>query len=157
MTRSRPTNAPSRPRATHAPSRPTDEPVRSADELTARWEAILEPPVFGARTLWLAWLDARGRMLPMLVPIEDIPLVPDVALLDGLRRVHEGIAEAHLALVLSRPGRPEITGDDDEWAEGLRETLDDRIDGSWSLHLAAGGSVVPLVEAPQGTWSGRSS
>ena len=52
-------------------------------------------------------------------------------------------------MALCRPGRPEITEDDDEWAEALRSALDDgQIDGSWSLHLAAGGHVESLVAAP---------
>ena len=64
--------------------------------------------------------------------------------------MHEGISaehldgEGHLAMALCRPGRPEITEDDDGWAEALREVLDDgQIDGTWSLHLAAAGRVVP--------------
>ncbi|WP_324273626.1 hypothetical protein [Blastococcus brunescens] len=57
-------------------------------------------------------------------------------------------------MALCRPGDPRITEDDDEWAEGLRSALDDgQIEGSWSLYLAAGGSVVPLVEAPSWVWS----
>ena len=46
------------------------------------------------------------------------------------------------------------TKDDEEWAEALRATLDDgQIDGSWSLHLAAAGRVVPLVAAPERRWT----
>jgi hypothetical protein len=78
----------------------------------------------------------------------------------GLRQVHDSILEeqlggdGHLALALCRPGQPEFTEDDDEWAEALRSALDDgRIDSTWNLHLAAGGSVVPLVEAPSWVWS----
>jgi hypothetical protein len=57
-------------------------------------------------------------------------------------------------MALARPGQPEITGDDEEWAEALRATLDDgQIDGSWSLHLAAAGRVVPLVAAPERRWT----
>ena len=44
-----------------------------------------------------------------------------------------------------------ITDDDDEWVEALRDLLDDgQIDGTWSLHLAAGGRVVPLVNGEFG-------
>ncbi|SOE03557.1 hypothetical protein [Blastococcus haudaquaticus] len=137
-----------------------DVPIRSADELTRRWTMLLHPPVFGARSLWLSWFGTDGRMLPVVVPVDDIPLVPEPAMLMNLRQVHDSIAEehldgeGHLAMALCRPGDPRITEDDDEWAEALRSTLDDgRIDGSWSLHLAAGGSVVPLVPAPRRVWS----
>jgi hypothetical protein len=51
-------------------------------------------------------------------------------------------------MALCRPGRPDITDDDDAWVDALSEVLDDQIDGTWSLHLAAGGTVIPLVGLP---------
>src|SRR3954464_1996905 len=129
-----------------------DVPIRSTEELTARWEAMLEPPVFGARALWLTWLADDGRMLKVVVPVDDIPPVPDAGMLVGLRGLHLGVAEdhlrlgGHLAMALCRPGRPTVTKYDDAWVDGLREALDELPAGhTWSLHLAAGGSVVPLV------------
>jgi hypothetical protein len=83
-----------------------------------------------------------------------MPRLPDHALLAGLLSVHEGISAerlgggGHFALALCRPGRPEITADDDSWVDALSEVLDDRIEGSWSLHLAAGGHVQPLIDLP---------
>jgi hypothetical protein len=137
-----------------------DVPIRSADDLTRRWTALLDPPVFGARSLWLSWFGTDGRMLPVVVPVDDLPPLPEPALVMGLRQVHDSILEeqlggdGHLAMALARPGQPEITGDDEEWAEALRATLDDgQIDGSWSLHLAAAGRVVPLVAAPEQRWT----
>ena len=130
-------------------------PIRSAQDLTDRWAMLLNPPVFGARSLWLCWIGADGRMLPVVVPIDDLPELPDAGLLMGLREVHDGVTDAHLdgeghlAMALCRPGRPEITAGDDEWAEEFRAMFDDgQIDGTWSLHLAAGGTVVPLVNLP---------
>src|SRR5215210_1916756 len=123
----------------------TDVLIRSAQELTAHWAALLDPPIFGARSLWLMWLDA-GRALPAIIP--------DHAMLAELGAVHEPICDehvaghGHLAMALCPPGRPEITEDDDCWLEALSEVLDDRIDGTWSLHLAAAGRVTPLVDLP---------
>jgi hypothetical protein len=128
-----------------------DVPVRTAEELTARWAALLEPPVFDARALWLTWLVDDGRMLPVVVPVDDLPRLPDNALLSGLLGLHDAISEehldggGHLAMALCRPGRPDITDDDDTWVGALSELLDDQIDDTWSLHLAAGGRVLPLV------------
>ena len=130
-----------------------DVPIRSAEELTNHWAAVL-PPTSGASSLWLMWLRDDGLPLPALFPVADLPRVPDNAMLFGLLAIHEAIAEehldggGHLAMALCRPGRSEITEDDDEWVGMLSEVFDDRIDGSWSLHLAAGGCVVPLIDLP---------
>ncbi|MEX5718597.1 hypothetical protein [Geodermatophilus maliterrae] len=51
-------------------------------------------------------------------------------------------------MALRRPGEPVETEDDAEWAGALHEVLDDALDGTWSLHLAAGGRIEPLVESP---------
>ena len=127
-------------------------PVLSAVELTARWSDLLEPPAFGARSLWLAWVGPDGLMLPLITPIDDVPLRPDRALMPGLRHLHETVTEMkgahHLAMALCRPGRPAVTTDDAGWAEALREEVGEHLGGPWSLHLAAGGSVLPLVNPP---------
>ena len=140
-----------------------DVPIRSADDLTHRWAGLLEPPIFGARSLWLTWLDDDGLMLPVVVPVDDIPAVPARTLLSGLLDLHTAVAEqhlagddGHLAMALCRPGRPEVTENDDEWAEALQLALGDRIDGTWSLHLAAAGHVAPLVGPPPFLWRRRS-
>jgi hypothetical protein len=131
-------------------------PVRSSLALTRRWVTLLAPPVFGARSLWLTWLDTSGLMLPLVIPIDDVPLVPEGYALRGLRQMHETIAEqrdvAHLALALCRPGEAIVTEDDEAWAAFLRDGLEDQIDETWSLHLAAGGRVEPLVDAPPFFW-----
>ena len=129
----------------------TAPPVRSAAELTQRWLSILEPPDFGARSLWLTWFGTDGRQLPLVVPVDNLPLAPDSALMVGLRELHASVlvdqlgGAGHLALVLCRTGPPSVTGDDEQWVEALRGALDE---DSWSLHLAAGGAVVPLVGGP---------
>ena len=50
-----------------------DVPIRSAADLTSRWATVLDPPIFGARSLWLMWLGADGRMAPIVVPVDDVP------------------------------------------------------------------------------------
>ena len=129
-------------------------PIRSAAELTERWSTVLDPPVFGGRSLWIMWLDYDGRMFPVVVPIDDLPRLPDNSIVSGLLAVHEGVAEEHLgggghvALALCRPGRPQVTDDDDAWVGVLSEVLDDRLDGGWSLHLVAAGRVTALIDPP---------
>jgi hypothetical protein len=133
-------------------------PVRSADELTQRWWTLLAPPVFSIRSLWLAWFDAEGLMTPVVIPIDELPLLPDSVVVPGVLRLNDtvvestGCAEGHLALALCRPGTPMITAGDDEWAESLRDHLDAQLEGTWSLHLAAGGIITELVAPPARTW-----
>ena len=135
-------------------SRLAEVPIRSAAELTERWAAVLDPPVFGARSLWMMWLDDDGLMFPIVMPIDDLPRLPDDSMVAGLLAVHDGVSEEHLgggghfALALCRPGRPEVTDDDDAWVGVLSEVLDDRLDGGWSLYLAAAGRVSALIDPP---------
>ena len=132
----------------------TDAPIRSPLALPRRWVEVLRPPVFGRRSLWLTWLDTDGRQPPLVVPVDDLPVRPDRRRLAGLLDVHRQVADhlgssdVHLALALCRPGEPVATADDDAWTSALHELLDDALDGTWSLHLAAVGRVEPLVEAP---------
>lgn len=129
-----------------------DVPVRTPEQLTQRWRKLLDPPTFSARSLWLTWLD-NSLMLPVVLPVDDVPAVPDRLLLANVLHVSEAIVEshatgpAHVAMALCRPGRASVTKDDQAWADGLREAFEDA-SGTWSLHLAAGGSVVPMVGLP---------
>ncbi|MCF6737200.1 hypothetical protein [Blastococcus sp. KM273129] len=130
-----------------------DARVRSAAELTDRWRSVLHPATFPARSLWLTWFDTDGRQLPVVVPVDDLPALPEPALLVGVREVHGSVVDdqlggaGHLALALCRPGEPVVTAEDETWAAELRSTLDDgAVAGTWSLHLAAAGSVLPLVD-----------
>ena len=127
--------------------------VRTPEELTQRWEQMLEPPVFSARSLWLTWLDG-GLVLPVVLPVEDVPAAPDRPLLADVARVCEAVSEshciarAHVAIALCRPGRVKVTKDDEAWERGLRWAFEANA-GTWSLHLAAGGTVVPMVDLPE--------
>ena len=127
-------------------------PVRSAAELTTRWRTLLEPPVFRARSLWLAWFDGDGRQSPVVVPVDDIPVSPDTGIYAGLRGLNAAVAESqgghgcHLAMALCRPGKASVSDSDGEWVAALSEVFDGLNGQTWSLHLAAGGLVLPLVE-----------
>jgi len=135
-------------------------PVRSAAELTRRWEQLLEPPTFRLRSLWLTWFDADGRQSPVVIPIDDLPRSPDAGMFEGLRLLNESVVSAglgdggHLAMALCRPGKAVPLDSDDEWVDALAGIFDGLVDQTWSLHLAAGGVIKPLVE-PDGWGSPR--
>ncbi len=128
-----------------------DVPIRSAADLTNRWATVLDPPIFGARSLWLMWLGDDGGMLPIVVPVDDVPERFDHRTTSGLLHLSDAVMEehlagaGHLAMALCRPGGPAATDDDYERAEHLRSEIDDQLDGTWSLHLAASGRVSELM------------
>lgn len=127
-----------------------DVPVHTAEELTRRWQQLLDPPTFGARCLWLIWFDGEGLQQPLVVPIDDIPTTPTRDMAAGLSLLHDTVAEqvtglGHLAMALCRPGHTAVTESDDAWVAFLGEVFDDLLEETWSLHLAAGGRVEPIV------------
>ena len=137
----------------------SEVPVRSAPALTRRWITLLQPPTFAARSLWLAWFDAEGQQSPVLVPIDDLPVEPDPSMFESLRLLNETVVSAqlgddsHLAMALCRPGEAVVSDSDDEWVDALSEVFDGLVGQTWSLHLAAGGRVEPLVEPPTAAWT----
>ncbi|MGY1640807.1 hypothetical protein ACI782_06680 [Geodermatophilus sp. SYSU D00703] len=123
-------------------------PIRSSLALTRRWVALLSPLFFDRRTLWVTWLAPDGRQSPVLLPIEDVAARPDDQFVRGLLDLASAPLEddGHVALALCRPGEAVESADDHAWADALSQRLDADLDGSWSLHLAAGGRVEPLQE-----------
>ncbi|MGY1743778.1 MULTISPECIES: hypothetical protein [unclassified Blastococcus] len=136
-----------------------DVPVRSTPALPRRWRELLGPPLFPVRSLWLVWLGPDGRMLDLVMPLDDVPAVPDRRVTAGIVALHDAVAAtrpgraAHLALCLCRPGGPAATGADDGWSAELRDVLDEQLDATWSLHLAADGEARPLVQPPDRMWA----
>ena len=131
-----------------------DVPVTTQRALRQRWADVLAPPVFSARSLWIMWLRPDGSALPTLVPIDELPRRFDAAAARGLVDLAATISEehsggnGHVAFALCRPGHPASTAGDQEWAAGLHRAAARAGLRSWSLHLAAGGAVVSLVEPP---------
>lgn len=134
-------------------------PVTSADELTERWRALLHldgPP--SRRTLFMTWLRRDGTMVPLLMPVEDVPLEPDRASLGNLDTLHATVAETegvepgelHLALLLERHGPAGLSPDDHAWCSAVEALLRDRADLDCSLHVGNGRTAVPVL--PRQSW-----
>ena len=101
------------------------------------------------------WLGADGLVLPIVVPVDDLPELSDYRLPVGLQELHGAIVwthldgKGHLAMALCRPGAAEATTMDAEWAHDFRGLFGEvHTDRTWSLHLAAGGRVSELVGPP---------
>lgn len=94
---------------------------------------------FGRRSLWLIFLDEDGRQSDLIVPIDDIPMLPDArdvgAIADLITRVRDEIGITEVPMLLSRPGPVEMTDGDRLWAAALTEALRDQRP-RWPIHLA---------------------
>lgn len=134
-------------------------PVTSDTELTERWRALLQldgPP--SRRTLFLTWIRRDGSMVPLLVPVEDVPLEPDRMALGNLGTLHASVAETedvdpgelHLALLLERRGPAGLSPDDHAWCSAVDALLRDRAGVDCSLHIGNGRTAVPVL--PRRSW-----
>ncbi len=128
------------------PFRPGD---RIADDVEllelARYLADSSRP--GERDLTLTWLDADDRLLGVIVPLDDVPTVPDTGTSRGLGALLHDVLDEHapggsVVAVLGRPGDSSVGDGDRAWNRALRERPDVRVRG---VFVAAGGEVRPLT------------
>ncbi|RBY85081.1 hypothetical protein [Blastococcus sp. TF02A-26] len=127
-------------------------------ELTERWRALLQldgPPV--RRSLFLAWIRRDGTMVPLLIPVEDVPLEADREMLGNVHHVHKTVAESedvdphelHLAMLLERRGPAGLSPDDHDWSSAIEAVLRDRDGLDCSLHVGDGRTAVCVLPRMQ--------
>lgn len=129
-------------------------PVRTADELRARWASLLGGYDPARRALWVTWVRSDGSSPPLVVPVDDLPgrldamLAAKVLDFAGTVAREDGVG-THAALALCRRGDPEPREDERAWAASLGRIAPRRWPGlPWSLHLVAGEVVTTLVPPP---------
>jgi hypothetical protein len=134
-------------------------PVRSDAELTRRWQELLQLDGSPSRrALFLAWLRPDGTMVPLLFPVDDVPLEPDRAALTNLVELHATVAESedvepaelHLAMLLERRGPASLGPDDHAWCSAIKAVVRDRNGIDWSVHVGNGRTAVPVL--PRRAW-----
>lgn len=118
---------------------PTDlAPLRGPADLTAAWTAVTAGVPLRHRTVWLLFLDHRGRA-GSVITLDDLPDGPyDVPVDDLVGLCREFIdgpgAAASVALLLTRPGAAPWTVSDRAWGRFLA-TAADRLGGTaWPVH-----------------------
>lgn len=76
------------------------------------------------RTLWFALLDGERRPLPMVVPVDLVPELPDLIGVGNLGRawhqILRGEPGASVVVVLERPGPGDPSFEDRAWHVALR-------------------------------------
>ncbi|CAD5998463.1 hypothetical protein [Agreia sp. COWG] len=107
------------------PSPPSPDALITNDpDARAMLAGMLGPAL--RRQLWAFFLDTSGRPLPVLIPIDGIPVTPSA---DDLRVIVAGLGsvlDAHaqsgsILLALERPGDAAPHGFDELWADGLHD------------------------------------
>jgi len=120
-----------------------DTPIRSAADLLATWQRLMGPGGFGRSTLWLIFLDDDHRMQQVIMPIDDLPVLPDDRFIDNVALMLEQLRDAgefaSAAMLLARPGDAQMTDADRQWARGLRGKL--AAVSPWPVHLATRGRI----------------
>jgi hypothetical protein len=94
-----------------------------------------------SRQLWLMLLDARGWQIPLLIPVDDIPLRPEpgcgaVLAAAVCRLLSEHGPGGSVILTLERPGTAALTAPDQAWARELSASFGKvvRITGMFIAH-----------------------
>jgi len=136
------------------PARAADPhaPVRGLGDLVRHVEAIV--PVAVRRQLWTLFFDDDDVPLPLMVPLEGIPEVPDTSALDhygdALAAVATEFGAGTVAFVLERVGAASSGPSDRRWAEGLRALGRGRPFGVRPV-LLCGDDGVSVLDAGRGT------
>lgn len=119
-------------------------PITSLDDLTLLWRALMGTGGFGRRSLWVVFLESGGVPSQVVMPIDDVPVLPGPAEVDGLRHVLEELGMPPVVLLLSRPGPAREQESDRRWSEALAPLT------PWPVHLATAGAHpgAPTVVRP---------
>ena len=74
------------------------------------------------RQLWLFFLDDDDVQLPLVVPIDDLPIAPPDGVMVAIADLADAVAATSVVAVLERYGSEELTPGDREWARHLRDS-----------------------------------
>lgn len=124
-------------------------PVHSEEDLLDRWRLLLHDEPFDTRTLWVTWYDEQNLQLPVIVPVDDLPLSPDSTFLENLAHIAGGLLRESdggwVSCALARPGSGLITTADRRWADESHATLRRHGVSNRPLFLATSGRIRQLV------------
>lgn len=129
------------------PLRPAGQqpPIRTSHDLFQYWRALMGPLGFAKPRLWLTFITSGDVAVPQLTQVDALPRFPDQLLLINLmtisRSLLDGDPGSSLAVLLSRPGRVDLTASDRAWARGLTSAADDAGVRMRPVHLATDEAV----------------
>jgi hypothetical protein len=122
--------------------RPEDmPPIRTQADLYRHWRALMGELGFGYRSLWVQLIGPDDRSAPMLLHIEHLEEEPDELFLTNLMGILRHVttdspADVRVAMLLSRPGRRDLTTSDRIWIAGLQRSAAQAALFTEPMHLA---------------------
>jgi hypothetical protein len=107
---------------TLTPAQAAEEPLLTEADMKRRIEELIAPAIHNGQ-LWILFLDARRRQLPLMVPIEDMPATPDASQVSSLIAVLRELRPEYdsVILVMERLGTDAVAAVDRRWAAALRD------------------------------------
>lgn len=121
------------------------------DESLLAWARFLHQQVDARRvSLWITFLDADDRTLPVVVPIDDVPTSPDDEIVTNLVGVLRDVLDdqapgGSAVLMLERPGTAAVTAGDGLWFSALHACAARSGVRLRGVFLATGRHVRPLT------------
>lgn len=122
-------------------------PITDQQALSTYWRALMGPLGFSRPLLWLSFISADHLPTPLLTQIDELPELPDdEPLLTNLmyvasRIIDDQVEGGSLAVLLSRPGRAQMTDSDRAWARALSAAGDVAGVSMRPVHLATDEAV----------------
>ena len=104
------------------PAQAAEEPLFTEADMKRRIEELIAPAIHNGQ-LWILFLDARRRQLPLMVPIEDMPAVPTPDDVGGRWSTCSASCDPKydsVILVMERLGTDAVAAVDRRWAHALR-------------------------------------
>lgn len=104
---------------------PSRSPLTNDQEVLDRIDAVVDSPSRRRCSLWLLFLDAEDRQLPVVTPIDDLPAVPDEPLVRNLfvvaaKILIEFAPQGSIVLALTGVDAPRRPPVERAWADALR-------------------------------------
>ena len=107
-------------------------------------------PVAIRRQLWTLFLDAADVPLPVVVPLEGIPLRPVAEAVgrwaDAVEAVAREFGASRVVFVVERTGSRAVRASDTAWRDALLRCLDDRLCGVRAVATCTDDGVNVLVD-----------
>ncbi|MHA6625754.1 hypothetical protein ACU61A_10015 [Pseudonocardia sichuanensis] len=128
---------------------PADAPLLLTDADVLQRVEQLVGPAAAARQLWIMFVDGDGRQSPVIVPISDIPLRPELRVIDdlaaGLRdlcaQLSTEVGGGSVVFTLERLGRDAVLAGDRQWAAALEQACHRAGASLRGVYLSTSGGV----------------